>query len=164
MSDKLTELAADVGALLLARRQKVLTVESCTGGGIAEALTRIPGSSGWFERAWITYSNAAKAEEVGVPEAVLRDYGAVSNEVVSAMVNGALAKVQDAWAVAVSGIAGPDGGSAAKPVGTVWIAWSGPGPMGTVSQDFLFKGDRAAVRQQTVEAALRGLKILVGNS
>lgn len=163
MSDKLTALAADVGALLQSRGLKVLTVESCTGGGIAEALTRVPGSSGWFDRAWVTYSNIAKVEEVGVPDATLREHGAVSGQVVTAMVRGALAQVQNAWAVAVSGIAGPDGGTPAKPVGTVWIAWAGPGNTGIVTQDFLFRGDRAAVRSQAVEAALRGLKILVGN-
>ena len=163
MSDKLTALATDVGALLLARKLTVVTAESCTGGGIAEALTRIPGSSAWFDRAWVTYSNAAKVEELGVPGFVLLEHGAVSAETVSAMVQGALKQVPGAWAVAVSGVAGPDCGTPAKPVGTVWIAWSGPGYGAAVTQDFLFKGDREAVRLQSVEAALRGLKILVGN-
>jgi nicotinamide-nucleotide amidase len=156
----LTQLAAEVGALLKRRGELVLTAESCTGGGIAEALTRVAGSSAWFDRAWVTYCNKAKTAGWGVPSAVLRLEGAVSEAVVRAMAKGAAAKVDGpAWAVAVSGIAGPDGGSAAKPVGTVWVAWSGPN--GTAAYCFLFAGDREAVRRQTVRAALRGLKNLL---
>jgi nicotinamide-nucleotide amidase len=159
----LTQLAAEVGARLQQRGELVLTAESCTGGGIAEVLTRVAGSSAWFDRAWVTYSNKAKTAELGVPAAVLRLEGAVSEPVVRAMARGAGARADGpAWAVAVSGIAGPDGGSPAKPVGTVWIAWSGPKLM--VAQAFLFAGDREAVRRQTVLAALQGLKDLLDQS
>ncbi|MDQ8037328.1 MAG: CinA family protein [Pedobacter sp.] len=155
MSDVITELAARVGDALKGAGASLTTAESCTGGGIAEAVTRIPGSSAWFGQGWVTYSNKAKARELGVPTDLLRQHGAVSEAVVLAMAEGAASQAGATWAVAVSGIAGPDGGSADKPVGTVWLAWSGP--EGVVAERCLFPGDRDAVRRQTVERALTGL-------
>lgn len=159
MTDVLTRLAAEVGDLLRQQGAMLVSAESCTGGGIAEAVTRIAGSSRWFDRAWVTYSNRAKTEELGVPEGVIAQHGAVSRPVVEAMASGARQRAGVAWGVAVSGVAGPGGGSPEKPVGTVWIAWAGPA--GTTSQAFLFAGDRQAVRQQTVAQALAGLKTLL---
>ncbi len=155
MTDRITTLADQLGRALKASAATLATAESCTGGGIAEAVTRIAGSSGWFERGWVTYSNKAKAVELGVAPELLRAEGAVSEAVVRAMADGARARAGVTWAVAVSGVAGPDGGSADKPVGTVWLAWAGRD--GVITEHCLFPGDRAAVRQQTVEKALSGL-------
>lgn len=155
MSDDLSALSARVGAALKAAGQAVATAESCTGGGIAEVLTRIAGSSAWFECGWVTYSNRAKQDDLRVPETLLATHGAVSEPVVRAMAEGARLRAGTDWALAVSGIAGPDGGSPGKPVGTVWLAWAGPA--GTCTEHGLFAGDRAAVRYRTVERALCGL-------
>jgi len=155
MTDVVTELAARLGTGLKAAGQTVATAESCTGGGIAEALTRIAGSSVWFDRGWVTYSNKAKQQELGVSANVLRAQGAVSEVVVLAMAEAARQQAATDWAVAVSGIAGPDGGSAEKPVGTVWLAWAGP--QGEIAEHHVFSGDREAVRRQTVLRALSGL-------
>jgi nicotinamide-nucleotide amidase len=155
----LTRLAAELGRQLQARGAQVSTAESCTGGGIAEAITRIPGSSTWFEAGYVTYSNTQKTKQLAVPEQLFGQVGAVSREVVEAMVRGAQAQSGACYAVAVSGVAGPDGGSAEKPVGTVWLAW-GDGEQ-LFSQCRLFAGDRGEVRRQTVEAALAGLLRLV---
>ena len=137
---------------LRARGWSLATAESCTGGLIAAACTDLAGSSDWFERGFVTYSNAAKQELLGVDEALIRAHGAVSRPVVLAMAAGALARSRAQLAVAVTGIAGPAGGSPDKPVGTVWIA--------TASQDgaaqaccFRFDGDRRAVREATVREA-----------
>lgn len=155
MTDAVTELAARLGTDLKAAGQTVATAESCTGGGIAEALTRIAGSSAWFDRGWVTYSNKAKQQELRVSANVLRAQGAVSEAVVLAMAAAARQQAATDWAIAVSGIAGPDGGSAEKPVGTVWLAWAGP--QGEMAECHVFAGDRDAVRQQTVVRALLGL-------
>ena len=152
---QLTDLAARLGERLLAQGAQVSTAESCTGGGIAEAITRIAGSSAWFEAGFVTYSNTQKTRQLGVPEAYFASVGAVSREVVEAMVQGAQAQSGARYATAVSGVAGPGGGSADKPVGTVWIAW-GDGDT-RYSRRLQFSGDRDAVRRQTVEAALQGL-------
>lgn len=152
----LVELAARVGAALQARGLLLATAESCTGGGIAQAVTAIAGSSLWFERGFVTYSNGAKVELLGVSEATLARHGAVSAATVSEMASGALAHSPAHVAVAVSGIAGPDGGSPDKPVGTVWLAWCRRGGVPRV-QPFRFAGDRAAVRRQAVVAALEGV-------
>ena len=152
---ELTRLAAELGARLLAAREQVSTAESCTGGGIAEAITRIPGSSAWFEAGYVTYSNAQKNKLLGVAEDLFGTVGAVSREVVEAMVRGAQAASGARYAVAVSGVAGPDGGSPDKPVGTVWLAWGDGGQLFSRRRQFV--GDRAQVRRQTVEAALEGL-------
>ncbi|MBS7663431.1 CinA family protein [Pseudomonas lalucatii] len=152
---ELTRLAAELGARLLATREQASAAESCTGGGIAEAITRIPGSSAWFEAGYVTYSNSQKSKQLGVPEELFASVGAVSREVVEAMVRGAQAASGARYAVAVSGVAGPDGGSREKPVGTVWLAWGDGGQL--FSQRRQFAGDRAEVRRQTVKAALEGL-------
>nr|AMK59346.1 recombinase A [uncultured bacterium UPO53] len=155
MSDELAVLATRAASALKAAGQTVATAESCTGGGIAEALTRIAGSSAWFERGWVTYSNAAKQQDLEVEPALLRVHGAVSEPVVRAMAIGAQRRAGTTWALAVSGIAGPDGGAADKPVGTVWLAWAGP--EGVAAERCLFAGDREAVRRQTVARVLSGL-------
>ncbi|MNF72793.1 Nicotinamide-nucleotide amidohydrolase PncC [compost metagenome] len=152
---RLTRLAAELGQRLQAQGAQVTTAESCTGGGIAEAITRIPGSSAWFEAGYVTYSNAQKSKQLAVPEALFAGVGAVSREVVEAMVRGAQAQSCARYAVAVSGVAGPDGGSAQKPVGTVWLAWGDGERLFSVRRQF--DGDRGEVRRQTVEAALQGL-------
>jgi len=165
MTDKrLYELAAEVGAALKARGFALATAESCTGGWIGAAVTAVPGSSEWFECGFITYTNVAKHEMLGVGKNVLREFGAVSEQTVAAMVAGALAHSHAQVAVAVSGVAGPTGGTPAKPVGTVCIAW-GLRSGQAVAETRLFAGDREAVRRQSVECALAGvLALLSGDS
>jgi len=153
--DDITQLAAVLGKHLQSLTAQVTTAESCTGGGIAEAITRIPGSSAWFEAGYVTYSNAQKTLQLSVPAELFSSVGAVSREVVEAMVSGAQEKSGAQFAVAVSGVAGPDGGSADKPVGTVWLAWAAGQQL--VSERRQFDGDRDQVRRQTVKAALEGL-------
>lgn len=162
MNDLLRQYAERLGRLLTERQAKVTTAESCTGGGIAEAITRISGSSAWFDCGFITYSNQAKSQLLAVPAALIAEHGAVSETVVMAMVQGAIAQVGVEFGVAVSGIAGPTGGSENKPVGTVWLAWAGP--QGAHARRFLFAGDRAEVRFQAVTEALRGLIESVENA
>ncbi|MDR2112284.1 MAG: nicotinamide-nucleotide amidase [Candidatus Accumulibacter sp.] len=152
----LEALAGRVGAALLAERLTLAAAESCTGGWVSQCLTAIAGSSAWFERGFVTYSNAAKQEALGVPEATLVAHGAVSQPVAVAMAEGALRHSRADWAVAITGIAGPDGGSAEKPVGTVCFAWAGRGA-GTSAETRHFAGDRQAVRAQSVARALGGL-------
>ena len=149
------ELSAELGKRLSALKVQVVTAESCTGGGIAEAITRVAGSSAWFEAGFVTYSNAQKTAQLDVPDHLFMEVGAVSQAVVEAMVRGAQARSGARFAVAVSGIAGPGGGSPEKPVGTVWLAWGNGSDI--YSEKHLFPGDRAAVRAQTVVAALEGL-------
>ncbi|NVZ27504.1 CinA family protein [Pseudomonas gingeri] len=153
--DDITRLAVELGKRLQNLKAQVTTAESCTGGGIAEAITRIPGSSAWFEAGYVTYSNRQKTLQLQVPEALFGQVGAVSREVVEAMVRGAQAHSDARFAVAVSGVAGPDGGSSEKPVGTVWLAWGVGDQVDTERRQF--PGDRDAVRRQTVQAALEGL-------
>lgn len=161
MDEEMDRLAYRLGALLGGHRFMLATAESCTGGGIAAAVTSVPGSSAWFERGFVTYSNAAKRDMLGVQEATLLAHGAVSEAVVREMVAGALQHSAAQVAVAVSGIAGPDGGTPVKPVGTVCLAWGGAGlPMRSETRQF--HGDRAAVRLQAVAAALDGVIDLVG--
>ena len=140
---------------LLARHWMMATAESCTGGLIAAACTDLAGSSAWFERGLVTYSNEAKTELLGVPAELIAQQGAVSEAVARAMVTGALARSRAQVAVAVTGVAGPGGGSVSKPVGTVWLAWATP--QGLWSERQVFAGDRAAVRQATVKHALEQL-------
>jgi nicotinamide-nucleotide amidase len=150
------DLAAQVEALaaaLRSRRWMLTTAESCTGGLIAAACTSLAGSSDWFERGFVTYSNAAKTDSLGVPAGLIEAHGAVSDEVARAMAEGALAHSQAGVAVAVTGIAGPSGGTPAKPVGTVWLAVAARGRT-TESELLQLKGDRAEVRQQTLVRAL----------
>jgi nicotinamide-nucleotide amidase len=145
-----------LGDALRARGRSLATAESCTGGLIAAACTSVAGSSDWFERGFVSYSNEAKQELLGVPAALIAQHGAVSEPVARAMVAGALAHARAQVAVAVTGIAGPGGGTPEKPVGTVWLAW---GDAATVqAQRLQLDGDRAAIRRQTVEAALARLR------
>ncbi|MFT3813476.1 MAG: CinA family protein [Acidovorax sp.] len=134
------------------------TAESCTGGMIAAACTDLSGSSQWFERGFVTYSNAAKAELLGVPEALIAQHGAVSEPVARAMAEGAVAHSRAQASVAVTGVAGPTGGTADKPVGLVWFGWCVNGA--THSESQRFAGDRAAVRAATVRHALARLLAL----
>ncbi|MFO1317181.1 MAG: nicotinamide-nucleotide amidohydrolase family protein [Burkholderiales bacterium] len=154
-------LAAELGARLAAHRAACVTAESCTGGLVAGAITDVAGSSGWFERGFVTYSNEAKVELLGVPAATIAAHGAVSEAVAAAMAEGALARTPAAFAVAITGIAGPGGGSPEKPVGTVCFAWAARGaPAQAVTRHF--DGDRAHVRRAAVVAALEGLLARIG--
>lgn len=144
---------------LLARGWMLACAESCTGGLIAATCTALAGSSQWFERGFVTYSNAAKTELLGVPAALIEQHGAVSEAVVRAMAAGALAHAGAQVSIAVTGVAGPSGGSDDKPVGTVWLGWSVQGR--TYSQCRHFAGDRAAVRAASVTYALEGLLALL---
>lgn len=137
---------------LTSRRQTVTCAESCTGGLLAGALTSVPGSSQWFHQSFVTYSNQAKQDRLGVMPDTLLKHGAVSRETVYEMARGAKAVAQADYALSISGIAGPGGGSAAKPVGTVWFGLATP--EGSFEQIVLFTGDREAVRAQAVEYAL----------
>lgn len=152
-------LAARLGATLLARGEWLAVAESCTGGGVAHAITAIAGSSGWFERGFVTYSNLAKTEMLGVPATTLERHGAVSEATARAMAQGALAHSRAEWSVAITGIAGPGGGSPEKPVGTVCFAWAHG--EGCIAHTRVFPGDRAAVREAAVCYALAGLIGLV---
>jgi nicotinamide-nucleotide amidase len=149
------ELVEQLATALKARGQFMATAESCTGGLIAGACTDLSGSSDWFERGFVTYSNAAKCEMLGVPAALIEAHGAVSEPVARAMAAGAVVNAHAHWSVAVTGIAGPTGGSAEKPVGTVWLGWATPTGVFTERQHFA--GDRSTVRQATVAHALAGL-------
>jgi nicotinamide-nucleotide amidase len=151
---------AALADLLRARGARIATAESCTGGLIAGACTDLAGSSDWFDRGFVTYSNAAKTELLGVDAGLIAAQGAVSEPVARAMATGALLRSPAALTVAVTGVAGPGGGSVAKPVGMVWLAWAWRDPAGALQVDALlqhFAGDRAAVRQATVRVALQGL-------
>jgi len=147
-------LAQRLGERLKARRGMLVTAESCTGGWAAQAVTAIAGSSEWFERGFVTYSNAAKEEMLGVRDETLTRHGAVSEETAREMALGALEHSHGTIALAVTGVAGPTGGSAAKPVGTVCFAWAIKGAAPT-AETRRFSGDRDAVRRQSVEHALR---------
>ena len=152
----LHELAERLGATLVTKGWRMAAAESCTGGGIAHAVTEIAGSSQWFERGFVTYSNAAKESMLGVSADTLAEFGAVSAATVEAMAVGALKNSQADLAVAVSGVAGPGGGTADKPVGLVWIAWARRGEAPTV-HCLQLDGDRAAIRDGAVRIALEGL-------
>jgi nicotinamide-nucleotide amidase len=154
---QLYELAERVGHKLRAAERRIVTAESCTGGWVAKALTDVPGSSQWFECGYVTYSNAAKIRDLGVSAATLERFGAVSEQAVREMAEGALRVALANVALAVSGIAGPDGGTPGKPVGTVWFCAAAR--QGTaadvIAEEQLFEGDRAAVRSRCVQHALR---------
>ena len=154
----LSRVEADVlalGAALRRRGWHMATAESCTGGLIAAACTDLAGSSQWFERGFVTYSNEAKTDLLGVPAGLIATHGAVSEPVARAMAEGAIGRSHAQASVAVTGVAGPTGGSADKPVGTVWLAWCVDGH--THSEHCQFPGDRAAVRSATVHRALQQL-------
>ena len=154
-------LAAQVGGALKAHGLMLATAESCTGGGVAQAITGVAGSSAWFERGFVTYSNLAKQQMLDVSEATLGQHGAVSEAVVREMVAGALANSAAQLALAVSGIAGPEGGTPDKPVGTVWFAWGLKNGV-TQAQRRQINGNRAEVRAQAVHIALQGVIDLLG--
>ncbi|MCG8276996.1 CinA family protein [Stenotrophomonas sp. NLF4-10] len=156
---ELDRLAARLGERLRDAHDRVVTAESCTGGWIAKAMTGVSGSSDWFDSGMVAYSYEAKQALLGVRPQTLESEGAVSRETVIEMVSGALVHSGASVAVAVTGIAGPGGGSTDKPVGTVWIGWKRRGGY-TRAELFHFDGDRDAVRRQTVAAALRGLETL----
>lgn len=158
---RLTRRARELGRACIRRGVMVATAESCTGGGVAEAITRIPGSSAWFDRAFVTYTNAAKREMLGVPGRLLEAHGAVSEAVAAAMAEGALARSAAGVAVAITGIAGPGGGSTAKPVGMVCFAWVARGEP-PQARTLHLRGGRAHVRRQSAEVALQGLLALLG--
>ena len=154
--DDITEMARKLGRACKRRKLEVSVAESCTGGGLAAAITRISGSAKWFDRGFVTYSNTAKKELLGVRQKTLKDNGAVSEPVAREMAQGVLKRSPSALSVSITGIAGPTGGSRMKPVGTVWIAWGvRGGPL--QSRQFLFKGGRVEVRKQSVAMAIQGL-------
>lgn len=149
------QLAIRVGNALRDERLMLATAESCTGGMVAAAITDISGSSAWFERGFVTYSNLAKTEMIGVPTALIEQHGAVSEPVAKAMAEGALRNSRAQVSVSITGVAGPAGGSEAKPVGTVCFGWSNR--LHTTVETLLFKGDRDQVRTQAAAHALRTL-------
>jgi nicotinamide-nucleotide amidase len=156
------DLCGSLSDFLTYRRWKLVTAESCTGGLLAGACTDLGGSSNWFDRGFVTYSDEAKAEMLGVDPGLIATHGAVSEEVVRAMVQGALERSVSQVAVAVTGIAGPGGGSSVKPVGTVWFAWATP--MGITSQLQYIGGDRPTVRSSTVRYALKKMTTVLQTS
>lgn len=156
----LNQLAREAAASVLAQRLMLVTAESCTGGWIAKTLTDLPGSSAWFDAGVVTYSYEAKEALLGVNPRTLERTGAVSEETGLEMVSGALARFGAGVAVAVTGIAGPSGGTPDKPVGTVWVGWKRRGGYAQ-ARLFHFPGDREAIRRQTVAAALAGLRELL---
>jgi len=161
LDDAQMRLAAEIGRQLLGRGLRVATAESCTGGLVAGAITAIAGSSDWFERGFVTYSNAAKSEMLGVPAELIDRHGAVSEPVAAAMAAGAVTNSAADCALSVTGVAGPGGGTAAKPVGMVCFGWIVRGrPPRTATLHL--PGDRAAVRDASVDAALSGLLEVVG--
>jgi nicotinamide-nucleotide amidase len=157
---EITELASQLGLRLAESGGRLAAAESCTGGWLSKAVTDVAGSSAWFDRGFVTYSNQAKQDMLGVPELVLREHGAVSEASVLSMAEGALTHSLADMSVAISGIAGPGGATADKPVGTVWLAWAQRGEK-AVAKCFLFAGDREAVRAQAVVTGIEGLLSLV---
>ena len=153
---ELETLAERLGCLLIERGEWLAAAESCTGGWLSQSVTAIAGSSTWFDRGFVTYSNAAKADMLGVSDSTLARHGAVSEAVARAMAQGVLTHSRADWSVAITGIAGPSGGSPEKPVGTVCFAWASK-EGGCEAQTCLFSGDRASVREQSVRYALNGL-------
>lgn len=150
------ELAKQLGGLLMQRHLRCAVAESCTGGGLSVAITDIPGSSQWFDRGLVTYSNQAKTELLGVSAELIEERGAVSEAVVLAMAAGVIERSHAEVSASISGIAGPDGGTSDKPVGTVWIGFARTGQSAQAYR-YAFQGDREAIRQQAVTCALEGL-------
>lgn len=152
--------SAEIGALLLERRMKLAAAESCTGGWLSKVVTEVSGCSDWFDCSFVAYSYEAKESMLGVSRVTLEEHGAVSEDTAVAMVRGALSRSRANIAVAITGIAGPTGGTPGKPVGTVWLAW-GRGHHPPVTRVVHLHGDRDAVRRQTVAVALAGLRDLL---
>lgn len=150
------ELVKELGRVLDDRRLCLATAESCTGGWVAKEITTIPGCSHWFERGFVTYTNLAKQEMLGVQADTLERHGAVSEQTVREMAEGALRRSNAQVTLSISGIAGPDGGTPEKPVGTVWLGWAGE-TFPTTAQHRLYSGGREDIRLQSVEDSLRGL-------
>jgi len=157
---EMANLAARIGSCLQQRQMMLAVAESCTGGWVAQALTSVAGSSIWFERGFVTYSNDAKQEMLGVSSDVLLEYGAVSEQAVQAMAEGALRNSHAQVSLAISGVAGPDGGRPGKPVGTVCLGWAMTGA-DTVLRRELFLGDREQIRRQSVLVGLQGVLDIV---
>lgn len=156
----LYNIAQVLGGLLYNKNLKIVTAESCTGGGIAEAITAIPGSSNWFLQGWVTYSNESKIKELDVPQELIIKYGAVSEPVVVAMVSGALHSSGADIALATTGVAGPDGGSIVNPVGTVWIGIAFKNSE-IITECLSLDGDRQSIRKQTSAIILNKIKNLL---
>lgn len=159
MTNELIDLATRVGEALGPKKMMMAAAESCTGGGIAYTLTEVPGSGDWFDCGFVTYSNTAKNEMLDVPDAVIAQFGAVSEEVAAAMASGAVANSNADIAVSTTGIAGPTGAVPGKPIGTVCFGWARGDQVHT--ERLVFTGDRHAVREQAVAHALRGILRLV---
>jgi len=159
-SPELKELSQELGELLLAKKQVLTLAESCTGGLISALITNTAGSSAWFDSGLVTYSNQAKQDLLKVQEATLMQYGAVSEQVAMEMAIGALQQGRASIAASVTGIAGPDGGTPLKPVGTVCFAWTSD-DLSSVSKTYLFQGNREQIREQSTIALLIGLKDLL---
>jgi nicotinamide-nucleotide amidase len=155
IDDELYRLAIALGRAALERKVRIATAESCTGGLVAGAITAVAGSSDWFDCGFITYSNDAKIGQLAVPPRTIEQFGAVSEETALAMAEGALGASRAQWAVAVTGIAGPAGGTPDKPVGTVCFAWLGPGV--AKASRIRLSGDRAGIRRESVRIALEGI-------
>ena len=155
IDDELYQLAIALGRAALERKVRIATAESCTGGLVAGAITAVAGSSDWFDCGFITYSNEAKIGQLAVPPRTIEQFGAVSKETALAMAEGALGASGAQWAVAVTGIAGPAGGTPDKPVGTVCFAWLGPGV--AKASRIRLSGDRAGIRRESVRIALEGI-------
>ena len=153
---RIQPLLLQLSEQLIQQNRMLVTAESCTGGGIAYAITELPGSSDWFERGFVTYSNPAKQEQLGVPHELIARHGAVSEQVAAAMAVGALQHSHADYSVAVTGIAGPDGGTEEKPVGTVCFGWGQRGAEVRTAR-IVFDGDRQQVRELSILTALQGL-------
>lgn len=160
MIDAIKQLVLDVSKALPKHGLKLVTAESCTGGGLSYWLTSVPGSSNWFDRGFVTYSNVAKSEMIGVNPETIETFGAVSEETAREMAEGALQNSQADLSIAITGIAGPDGGSSEKPVGTVWIGWAGL-HFPTITKMEVFTGDRQEVRLKSIAKALEVLLTLL---
>ncbi len=158
MDNELFEISQQLGKLLQSKDKKISTAESCTGGWISQIITDVPGSSAWFDRGFVTYSNAAKMQMLGVKPETLDAFGAASAQTATEMANGALQNSDADCAIAVTGIAGPTGGTIKKPVGTVFIAWAYKNQETKVIKKEL-TGNRFEIRQQSVKLALKGIKI-----
>lgn len=152
-------LSCQLGELLKGTNKAIVTAESCTGGWAAQAITQVAGSSLWFDRGYVTYSNKAKRQMLGVKVRTLNKFGAVSREVAEEMVRGAMKKSDATYALSITGIAGPEGGTKEKPVGTVWLAWGVDGEVD--SSQVTLPGDRQVVRAATVILALQGMLVRI---
>lgn len=161
--EQLSALADQLGSELVSKKNKLVTAESCTGGWVGRVITSVTDSSRWYDRGFITYSNASKREMLEVSSEVIARYGAVSEQTVRAMAEGALKNSQAQFALSITGIAGPGGGSDEKPVGLVWFAWTGKGGE-TRSESSQFTGERQDVQKQAVRFALQGMLGYVANT